>query len=442
MTTRVKVQMWNVGVGDCFLLSFETDGSIARVLIDCGTHRLSLGPRRADEAAQGIVAELLESGSPRLDVVVATHKHEDHISGFGPSDLWKQVEVGQVWLPWTQADTDPQAMAFRERQEAIRTAMTAMAARICGDDRRELVQAILAEALTNADAMYTLKHGFGGKPKRSYLAAGSAVEIPAAPHVKVKVLGPSRDPAVIRKLEPSGAGEWLAAVASAASGTTFHPFANGWWLPFEDVDWTGNLEHLMPNAQLRRTIESVTSDDLLQAASSLENGTSIVLVFSVGDLVLVFPGDAQWGTWEMILDKEDEVELLKRTSFLKVGHHGSLNATPPALIRKTILPEGTGTSSPGGTTKPILRKGTVAAISVGLGKSTVTDLDKVTAKLRDYGLEVFLSEDPPDNVRKEFEFVDDGGAWKASTIMATADGEHATDVVTGDEAPTKQPLPV
>jgi hypothetical protein len=57
-----------------------------------------------------------------------------------------------------------------------------------------------------------------------------------------------------------------------------------------------------------------------------------MLVFEVGQAVLLFPGDAQWGTWKLNLDDPRRVELLGRTTFYKVGHHGSHNATPVTFV--------------------------------------------------------------------------------------------------------------
>ena len=46
-----------------------------------------------------------EDGVPRIDVVVATHRHKDHVSGFGNAK-WNSVEVKEVWMPWTEDPTD------------------------------------------------------------------------------------------------------------------------------------------------------------------------------------------------------------------------------------------------------------------------------------------------------------------------------------------------
>jgi len=79
----------------------------------------------------------------------------------------------------------------------------------------------------------------------------------------------------------------------------------------------------------------------MELAATLEksiNGTSLVLIFRVGKAVLLFPGDAQWGTWNEILEDERTRRLLKDLSFYKVGHHGSHNATPRRFVEELLPP--------------------------------------------------------------------------------------------------------
>ena len=87
-----------------------------------------------------------------------------------------------------------------------------------------------------------------------------------------------------------------------------------------DEDWLGSA------AQFALNLDSAT------------NNTSLVLAIemSPGGEVLLFPADAQVGNWlswqhtQWTLDGNRTVtgtDLLKRTVFYKVGHHGSHNAT-------------------------------------------------------------------------------------------------------------------
>lgn len=76
--------------------------------------------------------------------------------------------------------------------------------------------------------------------------------------------------------------------------------------------------------------------DWLESAGSLAlnldgdiNNTSLVLAIELGQggKVLLFPGDAQYGNWLSWARTPRGADLLTRTVFYKVGHHGSHNAT-------------------------------------------------------------------------------------------------------------------
>ena len=65
------------------------------------------------------------------------------------------------------------------------------------------------------------------------------------------------------------------------------------------------------------------------------NNTSVILLFEAGDKKLLFPGDAQIENWSYALDQAEKKPALKKrlaaVNLYKVGHHGSLNATPKSL---------------------------------------------------------------------------------------------------------------
>jgi hypothetical protein len=59
------------------------------------------------------------------------------------------------------------------------------------------------------------------------------------------------------------------------------------------------------------------------------NNTSVILLIKAGTKKFLFPGDAQWENWEYALSKN--AKQLTDVDVYKVGHHGSLNATPKTL---------------------------------------------------------------------------------------------------------------
>jgi glyoxylase-like metal-dependent hydrolase (beta-lactamase superfamily II) len=111
MIRHLRVRMYRVGFGDCFLLTFTGDEPPRHVLIDCG----SITETEAHVGA--VVADVLAAcdrpggAGARIELVVCTHRHRDHVGGF-KDPAWKGVEVGEVWMPWTE---DPDDLAARRR---------------------------------------------------------------------------------------------------------------------------------------------------------------------------------------------------------------------------------------------------------------------------------------------------------------------------------------
>jgi hypothetical protein len=79
---------------------------------------------------------------------------------------------------------------------------------------------------------------------------------------------------------------------------------------------------------------TVRGEQLLEIVRSLDqemNNTSVILLFQVGKKKLLFPGDAQIENWQYALAQQRYQSLLASVNLYKVGHHGSLNATPKSL---------------------------------------------------------------------------------------------------------------
>src|SRR4029079_4037564 len=111
---NVTVRMYLQGLGDCFLLRFEYEkGKIFTVLIDCGIYKAS---GRAGEIMNAVVDDIIETTRtakyPRghLDVLVVTHEHWDHVSGFAQAlPKFEKMNIDRVWQAWTEDEDDPVA---------------------------------------------------------------------------------------------------------------------------------------------------------------------------------------------------------------------------------------------------------------------------------------------------------------------------------------------
>jgi beta-lactamase superfamily II metal-dependent hydrolase len=340
---QVVVRMYNVGFGDCFLVTIPTDDGLRRILIDCGTHPASTGPRRASDAVKLLFEDLqAEAGKLRIDVVSVSHRHADHVSGF-VSEQFADLEVGEVWMPWTENPNDPVATALRNKMKLAAQGLDNARAGITRTSPALDAAAAMMEnnlELKNESAMQTLWSGFAGKPLRRYLSLGDdPLETPVLPGVKIHILGPSTDEKTIRDLEPPKKETFAHLGGEELAVPPPMPFDGEWAISFDKVKSDAAFKHLRVSGQVVGAIRALAADELFAAAAALTssiNGTSLMFILEVRGLLLFFPGDAQWGSWDRVLNDPKARDLLARCAFYKIGHHGSHNASPKSFI-ETIM---------------------------------------------------------------------------------------------------------
>ena len=133
--SRVRVRTYRHGLGDCHLLSFaKPDGSQLHLLIDCGVVSRTQNPGPLMTA---VAKDIAEQTGKTLDVVVATHQHTDHLSGFKQADAVFRVgniEMKRLWLAWTEDPRNP--LGKKIQRELVRklAAVRAAAAKLTALD--------------------------------------------------------------------------------------------------------------------------------------------------------------------------------------------------------------------------------------------------------------------------------------------------------------------
>jgi beta-lactamase superfamily II metal-dependent hydrolase len=360
MSSTIRVRMYNVGFGDCFLLTLPENRTI---LVDAGFHSQGKGSFTGNELVEQIVQDVTNvSGKARIDVVIATHRHQDHIYAFN-SDAWGDVEVGEVWMPWVEDRANTQASSLWKKQ--LRFAMQLAVALPtfglspadlgdvqfmlwnAGVDLPDVPALAAAGGWSNAGALDCLHEGFARRdrtrprflPER--LTSPETFEAAVLPGVKVHVLGPPRDPDLIEELDPDADGETYRALAlRAAAGAAMAggapvsaPFGETWQVSGAEPGF------LLEADDIERINVLAQGADAVFAAQKLDgmiNSTSLVLVLQIGAARLLLSGDAEWGTWKRILDNDESRTLVKGATFFKVGHHGSHNATSKTLVEKVL----------------------------------------------------------------------------------------------------------
>ena len=342
----VRVRMYNTGFGDCFLLTFSVADRPRKVLIDCGKHTLSSTGPKLSRVVDQLLADITEPAGAKVDVVIATHRHRDHVQGFS-DQRWQNVSVGEVWMPWTEDPNDPIARGICERQSQralrLELGLNAMTA----DPEREYLLGYAGNNLTNSAAMNLLHEGFQGNPRRRFLPEADETRNPlrtdVLPGVDIYVLGPPRDTNVMRQMDPPVNESFFRAwdFDTQKEGADLpSPFSAKWFLNRKQYEkrTRRSLAEDLPITSEGRIGEVLVSPtlELLTRLEEAVNATSLVLLFRVGSAWLLFPGDAQWGTWNAILNHPQHAKLLENLSFYKVGHHGSHNATPISFVERYV----------------------------------------------------------------------------------------------------------
>ncbi len=370
---NASIRMYRLGVGDCFLVTLRKEKRAPfRMLIDCGVHQSQSG---GGDRIKDIVANLKEETGGKLDVVVATHEHWDHISGFAQAEEeFLKFEVGEVWVAWTEDSADELARSLKDMRDRALAALGMAESRFHLAGREEDVNPLSGllgffgdtTGVKLGKAAKVLKAlGKNGK-SICYRTPGEApIELDGF-NARIFVLGPPRDKEAIERSAPRkgesevyafGAyGDDLDAIEAAFRKTSTVPFDTRYSIPlagtqslsfFQKTYWADRSTDAPRKREDRSQEWRRIDEDWLDAATSLglkldedTNNTSLVLALELGPAdsggpVMLFAADAQVGNWLSWQKVEWNYkgrrvtgpDLLRRTILYKVGHHASHNAT-------------------------------------------------------------------------------------------------------------------
>jgi hypothetical protein len=321
--SAIRIRMYRIGFGDCFLLSLPVAGGTEHILIDCGVHGQG-DIHKIGDAVENVRA--VTEG--QLALVIASHAHQDHISGFTSfGDTFRQMVVREVWMPWTENPTDPKA----RQHKLTLTAMTEKVAQHLNAAPNASAKALYAvqNLVPNRPALDLLRSGINGGAVR-YLEAGKTIDDALGiAGLRVRVLGPPRDEKLLGRMDPPSSDRFLRASADGVEMV-------GAIRPFDDR-WTASAAEYPPDIIKPAELQELTNlagdaGELALALDRVMNNTSLVVLFSYRGRDLLFPGDAQYGNWQGWINNEDAAAILGSLDFYKVAHHGSHNATPKSAF--------------------------------------------------------------------------------------------------------------
>ncbi len=354
-STKVRVRMYRQGLGDCFLVTYFTGPEPVHMLIDCGT----LGATTTRVKMQDVIKNISDTTGAHLHVMVATHEHKDHVSGFaGDPSPFDAFQVDQAWVAWTEDPSDELAKKISKYKGDLRMSV-ALAADALGASpvtdvaetkavaemksgmenlldffanvpaNEQPLGATLAKGIDELMRYVTRRAGDKGR----FLKPGNVIEGPWLPGVRFYVLGPPESESALRNLGEHGSPELYSLDARFSSdlaafsrfglaGKSLTDYRNSLnaeeqqgferRLPFdprfriETSDQKTCQKEFASYYRKKDAWRRVDADwlgggtDLALQLDSYTNNTSLALAIELVDdrRVLLFPADAQVGNWE------------------------------------------------------------------------------------------------------------------------------------------------
>jgi beta-lactamase superfamily II metal-dependent hydrolase len=357
--TGLRIRMYRVGFGDFFLLSVPTPKApkpFGHILIDCGVHAVDLG------SIEEAVAQMAVDCGNELALVIMTHRHADHISGFGKcAAAFGEIKVDRVWMPWFEDPTNETAKKVQKNLTAMASQLAfRLAARGSSDPHVNMVNNITggmaaSGVSANQKALDVLHKGFKDpQPVPGYYRAGDPPNLPQDlidAGFSAQILGPPGDLSLITQMTNVN-DQYLTGAAAPEDDKTAKtsPKALNTFPKAFKSDagaYPASAFRFFGSDKVKALIDNVQPDVLAaqaQAADKTLNNQSLVILFSFKGKNLLFVGDAQWGNWENFLYggafgtaghtqmTKQATDILNSIDFYKVGHHGSRNATPKDAV--------------------------------------------------------------------------------------------------------------
>ncbi len=388
--THVDIRMYRAGTGDCFVLKFFAKASpVFKMMIDGGTWS---GTKKELEV---IVKDLKTYTDNKIDLLVITHEHKDHVYLFNAcKELFtNDFEVDEVWMAWSEDDQDEMVKEWKEKYGQKKKALAIASDMInlgikdhkiieqlkVGFRGQQVVNRFLnfASSLNDfkelhfsADAVKKkYKGGLKGmevvkkeiaQDNIRYCKPGTVEKVSKLDGVNFYILGP---PLSIDAIKDHGKHAAEGSIydhnevlrrSDSFSAAIIHSDAPDITTPFDTHFRSGNTDlknYYHDESKAWRTIDldwlvSGAGNLALRVNSGINNlSLAMAIEFESSKKVMLFPGDAEFGSWKSWHDinwdlnndkKHFTEDLLNRTVFYKVAHHCSHNGTANNLGLKMM----------------------------------------------------------------------------------------------------------
>lgn len=334
MDNKLLVRSYNVGCGDCFYVRIPNDDDGFHILIDCGTKESESSTKILKRAIEHLIqnelpVSKLDNKEKRLDLIVVTHRHEDHIKGFSP-EYFKKIEIKNIWVTAAMNENHQQAkdsfglhQLATEKMQELSKSRARLSPELQGliqlysIDNERATQALLTDFKRDNPNM-NLEFVYAGKNFDNFDNLKDDTEI--------IVLAPEED------IDGYYLGEEAdQSLRGIQAGISFFQKK----INCEGQDYPTNITRNDFIKLKSRVLSNALAFSVLD--SDIQNNVSVVLLIIWRSYRLLFVGDAMWegkfkegiknGSWNVMWKKRNNY-LKTAVDFLKVGHHGSHNSTP------------------------------------------------------------------------------------------------------------------
>ena len=329
------VRAYNVLFGDALLISIPDRGAdgtevTRHILVDVGNLLAS-----KDAVFTPVVADIADRTGGEVDLYVMTHEHLDHVQGLlAAQRAGTNLTAKTAWLTASAAPDyyDTHDDAKRKKLDYAQ-AFAALAGQRDAHDDPWLAMMILNNNALLPDNAFGLKTA-------DYVDHLRTIAPPASTHyvhrettldgkhpfqeATLRILAPEENTADYygRRLQPT-----LAATSNDGAADADRPPVDApSWQPPVGVDAGAFYDLVFARRHLTR--QAILEID------AAANNTSIVFEITWRGWKLLFAGDAEERSWDMMLDKG----VLEPVHFIKIAHHGSVNGTAADAL-DTTFPE-------------------------------------------------------------------------------------------------------
>lgn len=317
MKEQLVVYAYNVMFGDGILIEVPDKGTQRFILIDVGN--VFLGAPGANKPLLPAVQDIKGRTGGHIDLYVMTHEHLDHVQGLlYAKSQGTTLDIDHIWMTASADksyyDTHPEAQIQRKAlQDAAAASLAAF-----GSER-------LPEALAGIQAMNDVDttskcvdYLRGAGQHVHYMHRESEVKgTHPFKEVALRILAPEEDTSHYYATRGRG-------IEQTTPRVDYPPDTRP--LPPGGIDG-GSFYNLIDRMN-SGLVESLFTID------QANNNTSLVIELEWRGLRLLFVGDAEQKSW-VFMGREGQ---LRPVDFLKVGHHGSINGTPPPVLLDMVLP--------------------------------------------------------------------------------------------------------